>query len=519
LKAFSFFQPQTINCQPSTFIQIDKMKISIKINKIILAVMLLPLVFYGCAAVGPNYAPPEISVPSQWNAVKNQDEANKIPKAGSPSPESLCQWWSHLNDPVLSDLIARAIDHNFNVKESMARIREARAKRGVSLAQGFPVIDMAVSETTSRSSANMGLESTRRLYSAGFDAGWEIDLFGGTRRSVEAASADLDAALYSHGNVLVSLISEVALNYLDVRTLQARILTAEKNLQKQIELLDLAQAKYRAGTADAVEVNQAKTNLDVSNSGIPGLKTGLVQAKNRIAVLLGGFPGTMDKTLSASTPMPTASLDIAVGIPAEVLRQRPDVRAAERSLAAQTARIGVARAQRYPKLTLAGSIGLDALAPGDLFTDDGRNHSFGPRLSWRIFDAGALRRTEHVQEAVADQAFFQYRTAVLTALEEVENALSAFAREQQRLASLKKGGQSASETLELTFSRYEAGLIDFQTVLESQKSLLSMEDQITESQGAVITDLIRLYKAIGGGWQSAAQPRALTDANSLKSGD
>ncbi len=472
----------------------------IPINWPVLAALISTLLLTGCAAVGPDYSPAKLNVPSRWHAAAIQDESRETPEAGS-----LSRWWMHFNDPVLSGLIERAITHNLDVKESVARIREARARRGIGLAGRFPVIDMAVSQTTSRSSANMGQASTRELYSAGFDAAWEIDVFGGVRRSIEAASADLDAAVYSHGNVMVTLISEVALNYSDVRTFEARLLTAEKTLQKQRDLLHLARTKYQAGTADAVAVHQAKTNLEVSQSGIPVLHTGLAQAKNRIAVLLGDFPGAVDKTLADADTIPAAALDIAMGIPAEVLLQRPDVRAAERNFAAQTARIGVARAQRYPKLILAGSIGLEALSAGDLFAGNGRTHSFGPRLSWRIFDANALRRTEQAQEAVADQAFFQYQSIVLTALEEVENALTAFTREQERLASLNKAGQSASETMELALARYEAGLIDFQSVLESQKSLLSIADQTTESQGAVIAYLIQLYKALGGGWESAAE--------------
>ena len=460
------------------------------------------LLLAGCAAVGPNYTPSELHIPSRWNTVIAQDESGKRPDTDSLSPESLAQWWTHLNDPVLSDLISRAIDNNLDAKESLARIQEARARRGISLAENFPTIDMALSQNTSLSSDTIGNATRQELYAAGFDAGWEIDLFGGKRRSVEAASAALDAALYSHGDILVTLISEVALNYANIRTLESRVLTAEKNLQKQSELLELAEARYAAGTTDATEVNQAQSNLEVSRSGIPGLRTGLVQAKNRIAVLLGSFPGAVDETLAPSKPIPLADLDIAVGIPAEALLQRPDVRAAERNLAAQTAKIGVARAQRYPKLTLSGSIGLEALSAGDLFTADGLTHRFGPRISWRIFDADALRRAEQAQEAITDQAYFQYQTAVLTALEEVENALTAFSREQERLASLKEAEKSASEALELALVRYQAGLIDFQSVLEPQKSLLSIEDQKAESQGAVLTRLIQLYKVLGGGWQS-----------------
>jgi NodT family efflux transporter outer membrane factor (OMF) lipoprotein len=449
----------------------------------------------GCATVGPDYAPPEVETPARWNAALPGKGQNN-----SMSGQSLDRWWECLNDPLLSDLIKRAIGNNNDIKEALARVREVRARKRITGADRWPTIDASLSERTGKSSNTLGGGTSRDLYTAGFDAGWEIDMFGGVRRSVEAATAELDASVYSYADVQISLVAETALTYSEMQTYEIRLDVAEKNLSLQSQTLDLTRARFEAGLVTAIDVSQAKTNLEVLHAGIPGLKAGRQQSRNRLAVLLGMFPDDLDDILTKPRFLPAPPVDIAVGIPAAVLLKRPDVRRAERNLAAQTAKIGVAKAQSYPKLTLSGSIGLEALSPGDLLSTDAQNHGFGPSFSWRIFDAGALRRSVAAQEAVSDQAYFQYQSTVLTALEEVENALTAFAAEQQRLASLTRAKQSAAEAFELSRNRYSSGLIDFQSLLETQKSLFSVEDNVAQSHGAVVTDLIRLYKALGGGW-------------------
>ncbi len=278
------------------------------------------------------------------------------------NPQTLAAWWTILNDQELSSLIDRAVSGNLDLKKARARIREARARRGIAKADLFPTLDATGSATWSRTSKDTGSGKTNDLYSANFDAGWELDIFGGLRRSVEAAEADLQASEEDLRDVLVSLLAEVALNYIDVRTSQVQISVAEANLEAQSETYQLTQWRYEAGLSDELAVQQARYSLENTRSLIPTLRTGLEEAMNRIAVLLGEQPGKVHSELEKREPIPVTPLNVAVGVPADLLRRRPDVRQAERELAAQTARIGVATADLYPKLTLSGSIGLEALS-------------------------------------------------------------------------------------------------------------------------------------------------------------
>ncbi len=446
----------------------------------------------GCTAVGPNYVRPQSKTPTAWNSGGKQNSASLT---GTAEPQMLAQWWKTLNDPVLSGLMERAVTGNSDLKGAYARVREARARRGITDADRFPSADASGAVTTRRSN-----NSENKSYSVGIDASWELDLFGGVRRSIEAAQANLESEQENLRDVQVSLLAEVALNYIDVRTYQTRISVANANLAAQLETYGLARSRYQAGLGDELAVQQAQYNLEQTRSRIPTLHTGLEAAENRLAVLLGESPGALHSLLESPLPLPAPSANIAVGIPADLLRRRPDIRQAERNLAAQSARIGVAKAELYPKFTLSGSVGLEALSSGDLLSADSRNHSFGPRLSWRIFDRRAIRQNIEVQSALMEQTLSRYESAVLNALEEVENALTAYAAEQQRGQTLTAATRAAQEAAKLAGNKYSAGLTDFDTVLEAQRSLLNLEDQSAESRGNVIADLVRLYKALGGGW-------------------
>ena len=322
-----------------------------------LPVVLVILVLTGCATVGPDYVPPKKSVSKDWHTqLKGGLSTEEM------DPQTLAAWWTTLNDPELSSLIDRAVLGNLDLKKALARVREARARRGMAKADLFPTLDATGSATWSRSSKDTGTGKTSDLYAASFDAGWELDIFGGVRRSVEAAGADLQASQEDLRDVLVSLLAEVALNYVEVRTYQARLAVAEANLEAQSETYQLTLWRYQAGLSDELAVQQARYNLENTRSQIPTLRTGLEEAMNRIAVLLGEQPGKVHGELEKREPIPVIPLKVAVGVPADVLRRRPDVRRAERQLAAQTARIGVATADLYPKFTLSGSIGLEALS-------------------------------------------------------------------------------------------------------------------------------------------------------------
>ncbi len=467
-----------------------------------LPVVLAILILTGCATVGPDYVPPDTSVSATWHTqLKGGLSAEEM------DPQTLAAWWTTLNDPELSSLIDRAVSGNLDLKKARARVREARARRGIAKADLFPTLDATGSASLEPQPAKIqGAGKTSDLYAAGFDAGWELDIFGGVRRSVEAAEADLQASEEDLRNVLVSLLAEVALNYVDVRTYQARLAVAEANLEAQSETYQLTQWRYEAGLSDELAVQQARYNLENTRSQIPTLRTGLEEAMNRIAVLLGEQPGKVHAELEKREPIPVTPLKVAVGVPADLLRRRPDVRQAERELAAQTARIGVATADLYPKFTLSGSIGLEALSLSNLSSPAVGRFSGGPRITWPIFKGGAIRQNIEVQSALQEQCLDPYEATVLSALEEVENALVAYAEEQQRRQSLSEATEAAQKAVELAQHKYQAGLTDFSNVLDAQRSLLSFQDQLAQSEGTVTSNLVRLYKALGGGWTSTGLP-------------
>jgi NodT family efflux transporter outer membrane factor (OMF) lipoprotein len=458
---------------------------------------LLLLLFTGCTTVGPDYVPPEVSASAHWAA---DLEGGMTPE--QIDPQTLAHWWTTLNDPILSSLIERAVAGNLDLKEARARVREARARRGITEADRFPTIDATGSARSSRSSEETGGGGERKLYAAGFDATWELDLFGGKQRAVDAAEAGLQASEEDLRDVLVSLLAEVALNYVEVRSFQTQLSIAEVNLDAQEETHNLTQWRFQAGLTTQLDVEQAKYSLEQTRAQIPVLQTGLVQAKNRLALLLGQQPGFLEEALGARRAIPSTPLEVAVGVPADVLRQRPDVRRAERQLAAQTAQVGVATADLYPKLSLLGSIGLEALSLGNLFSAGSRTHSIGPTVAWPVFDAGAIRSNIKVQSALQEQALSKYEAAVLTALEEVENAIVAYADEQQRRQSLSEAAQAAQHAVDLAQIQYSSGVIDFSNILIAQRSLFALQDQLAVSESEVTSNLISLYKALGGGWTS-----------------
>jgi NodT family efflux transporter outer membrane factor (OMF) lipoprotein len=275
---------------------------------------------------------------------------------------------------------------------------------------------------------------------------------------------------------------------------------AEANLEAQSETYQLTQWRYEAGLSDELAVQQARYNLENTRSLIPAFRTRLEEAMNRIAVLLGEQPGKVHPELEKREPIPVTPLNVAVGVPADLLRRRPDVRQAERQLAAQTARIGVATADLYPKFTLSGSIGLEAFSLSNLSSSGAWSLSGGPRITWAIFKGGAIRQNIEVQSALQEQALIQYEATILSALEEVENALVAYAEVQQRRQSLSEATQAAQKAVDLAQHRYQAGLTDFNNVLDAQRSLLSFQEQLAQSEGTVTSNLVRLYKALGGGW-------------------
>ncbi len=470
------------------------------------ALFLVAMLLFGCASVGPDYTRPATRMPESWN--KSVRTGSTLTDNGTP--DCLTRWWTSFNDPQLTSLIERAVMGNLDLKKAKARVRQARAQRNVTRAGYFPTLDSSVSGTRYYDSSQVSSEKMYDLYNAGFDASWEIDVFGGTRRSVEAATADLKATDEDLNDVLVSLLAEVATNYVQVRTYQARIEAVSGNIDKQNETYKVALWRQEAGLGDELAVQEALYNFENTRSQLPALRQGLEESLNKIAVLLGEKPGSVHEELENKAGMPLPPTNIAVGVPANILRNRPDVRRAERQLAAQTARVGAATAALYPKFTLTGSIGIEALSLDSLASTPVRTYSFGPGISWPIFRGGSLRANIEVQSALEEQYLVAYEKSILGALEEVENILTAYAEEQNKRQSLEIAEKAARKAADIALGKYEAGLTDFLVVLVAQRSLLTFQDQLAQSDGTVLLDVIKLYKALGGGWQSLADGPPIT---------
>lgn len=456
----------------------------------------MALLLAGCA-VGPDYHRPEISAPAAWHSGMQGGL-----QPASPEAAQLAQWWNNLDNPQLSRLIREAATGNLDLKLAHARLTEARARHGVAAAELFPTLSTRVGASRSRTSEEIGLGGqVGELYSAQFDASWELDIFGGKRRALEAAEASIEASREDLRDVQVSLLAEVALNYIEIRSDQARLAIAQKNLETQTETWRIARWRRNAGLVTQLDEDQARLNMEQTHAQIPALTTALEQAKNRLAVLLGKRPGEIVE-LDAPAPIPRIPATVAVGIPADTLRNRPDLRRAERQLAAATAQVGVATAALYPNFSLSGTLGLQALSSGNLLTANARMWSVGANAGWVLFDAGRIRQNIAVQNALQEQALIRYESSVFGALRDVENALVAYAEEQNRRAALDDAVQAAQSAASLAANQYAAGLIDFQPVLDTQRSLLNLQDQLAQSDAAVASNLARLYKTLGGGWHN-----------------
>jgi len=466
------------------------------------AVTLLGLT--ACATVGPDYVQPTLKLPTGWS---RQDQTAQpvlnAAESGDPS-----QWWRTLDDPLLSGLIEQAMLASPDLRSARARLREARARAAVASAGHFPGVTASGSARRSEASGESGGGTARELFSAGFDASWELDLFGGIARGIEAAEADLESSVASLHDARVTVAAEVASTYIEVRSLQIRLDISRDNLASQSETLQLTEWRDQAGLVSSQDVDQARSNREQTRAQLPSLEAGLAEAEHRLEILLGTLPGSLHERLAPTGVLPPLPGQIAVGIPADTLRQRPDVRAAERALAAETARVGVAEAARYPSFTLSGSIGLEALTLGSLGNSGAATSSLLAGITAPIFDAGRLRNQVEIRDAVREQALVTYEKTVLTALQEVENALVSLVRTRERVDALVIATASASSAAELASQRYTSGLIDFQSVLDTQRSVRIIEDSLATSRADGVLALIRLYKALGGGWSARSEPLA-----------
>jgi NodT family efflux transporter outer membrane factor (OMF) lipoprotein len=455
----------------------------------------------GCAVRQPYVAPVPAS-PAAWSA-----------PAPAGASGDLTAWWEAFGDPTLTSLVRRATAGNLDVRTALSRIREARASARSARAGLRPSVDASGSARvsgTGSDSRSGGLEADlsgpTQSYSLGLDTSWELDLFGGIRSGAEAAAATADARAADLQDLLVSLTAEVALDYIDVRTLQQRLAIAQSNVTLQQETLDLTRFRQQAGLGTDLEVQQALSNIASTRAQIATLEGQLAQTLHALSVLLGQPPSALNAELGAPGPVPTAPIAVAVGVPAETLRRRPDVRSAERVFAAEWARTNVARADLYPSFRLAGSIGLESLSLARLLVPGARAWSATPSVSTRLFNRQQLRENLAIQNERQAQAAVTYEARVLGALQDVEDSMMALASEQARRDQLAAAADAAQQAADLSLQLYTAGLRDFREVLDAQRSLLSLQDSLASSGAAVSTDLARLYKALGGGWSAEQRP-------------
>jgi outer membrane protein, multidrug efflux system len=457
--------------------------------------ILIALGLTGCA-VGPTYRRPSMSVPQQWAGAPSRGTAPRMPVTD--------QWWKTFHDPELESLVSRAVAANLDLRLAAARVEEARANRGLVRSDEFPQVTATASASRNREMV-FGLPqgpfpSETNLFRGQFDMSWEADVFGRIRRQAQGATADLEAQEDDRRNVLITLVGDVAANYAQVRGYQLRLSIAERNIHIQQETLDLTRALAASGQATDRDVAQAEAQLESTRASVPQLETGREVAIHRLGVLLGRAPDSLARELADASPLPVAPPSVPIGLPSQLLERRPDIRRAEAQLVAATARVGEAKADYFPRFSLTGAAGRESTQLHLLALGMGNIFSFGPSISLPIFTAGRIRANVAVQQARVKQSEAAYRSTILTALEETENALVGYSNEQERRERLKRAIAANRTALDLARSQYRAGIADFLTVLDAERTLSENEDLLAQSQTTVVTRLVSLYRALGGGW-------------------
>lgn len=445
----------------------------------------------GCASLNsPSHA--SHPLPADW---KN---AGGFPVA-SPSRD-LSRWWTRFGDPTLNRLIADGLENNPDIASASASIRESRARREAERAGLFPTLSGSASGGTSGDRRN-GVSDSGNSFSTGLNASWDLDFFGRTRSSIQAASAQLGATEENYNSVQAAISAEIAINYVNLRSIEARLAVVRASLQSREETYNLATFRLQAGTIDTLESDQAYTSLQQARASIPSLEQSASEFRNVLNVLTGKNPGSLDGQLaSGSKKIPTPPRSLAIGIPADTLRQRPDVRVAGYQLLAAAANTRVADAQRFPSLSLSGSLGLNTISTGKLFNPETASSSLAAGITSPIFDAGRIRANIDAQQAIEEQSVQTYRSVVLNALSEVEDALFACRKTAEREEILQLALETARNAAETSQQSYEAGVTDILTVLDSQRTLLSLEETLITVRADRTISYIQLYVALGGGW-------------------
>ncbi|MEM9379607.1 MAG: efflux transporter outer membrane subunit [Planctomycetota bacterium] len=452
---------------------------------------------WSCAIVGEDYVRPELSTTSAWAAA---GEAGAVAAA----PKDLGRWWTALEDEDLDALVDEALAGSLDLASAAQRVRQAAALQRRAVGERFPDVNGTGSYSRTRVSANtfppFG-QQTFDLYSIGLEFGWEIDLWGRVTRIIEAADADLAASIEDLRDVQALVVASVASAYLDVRTGQARLAVALQNVEIQRASLELTETRFDAGAAPALDVAQARTNLSNTEADVPVIRAELRADELQLAVLLGRDPSTFVGALEDEGEIPAPPQTFGVGVPADVLRQRPDVRSAEQRLVSEVARVGIEEADLYPRFDLVGSIGYESTDSGRLFQADSGFFGFGPTLFWNLFDGGRERADIEAQRAAAEVALLDYRQSVLEAVEEVEREVYGLARDRERVESLRVAVDAARRSADLSRQLYLEGRSDFQNVLDAERSLFAAEDSLILGRASVTRTYIALQRALGGGWQ------------------
>jgi outer membrane protein, multidrug efflux system len=453
--------------------------------------------------VGPHYQAPKVNVPGSYVGLASGAQGQT--SAATQEPAEIAEWWKNFHDPELDSLISRAVQSNLSAREAQERILQARAAGHVAGAGLWPQATASGSAATTKTSAigNSTSESsgTRNLFQAGLDAAWELDFFGGVRRGIEAANADIQAAVENSRDVMVSLTAEVALDYMDLRGLQQQIAIANENLVAQRQTAEYAQKRYGVGFASGLDVANADAQVATTLAQISPLEAAAKQTIYSLSVLLGQEPGALLSELSPAAVIPPVPPSVPVGLPSDLLERRPDIRSAEAQAHGATARIGVATADLFPKFSLTGALGLQSTALSTL-TNGGTGSILGAGgVTWPIFNAGSIRANIQIQNAIQRQALLAYQQTVLTALQDVESALVAYGKEQQHHAAIADAVTANKTAVDLSTKLYVAGQTDFLNVLTAQRNLYATQAALVQSDQTIDTDLIALYKALGGGWQ------------------
>ena len=457
----------------------------------------------GCA-VGPDYDRPEVQLNGDWTA--QQDPRITTTQA---APDA---WWTSFNDPVLNRLIELAYGQNLALQVTGIRILEARARLGYAHGQRYPQVQAAVGGATVNEPSELSVNTiqTGRYYDyqLGFDASWEVDFWGKYAKGVTAEESGYLATVADYDNALVSLASEVARTYTDIRTFEVLIELARENVIVQEEGLRIAQVRFDNGATSELDVTQARTLLESTRATIPQLQASLQQAENALSTLLGQTTGTVRQILAGPAQIPAVPAQVNISVPAEMLRRRADIRAAELNAMAQSDRIGIAMADFYPRIALFGSIGTQvgdgpasSSSFGDLLSDDSWFYAFGPRMLWTVFNYGRIKNNVRVEDARFQASLVNYQDTVLRAGQEAEDALAAFLRSQEAEVFARNAADAAQQSVDLSFVQYREGAVDFQRVLDAQRSLLQEENTLAGISSSVTTNLIALYKALGGGWE------------------